>query len=473
MSTTTAVVWFRRDLRVRDLPALSEAVRASDRVVPLFVFDRQILGGRFASAGRTAWMLGCLRALDEALRERGGRLVVRDDDADVIDQVVAVAREVGASAVHVSDDVTPYARRRDDRAAAALAEHGIAFERHPGNYVTDVGAIRTKQGKPYTVFSPFLKTWKTAERRDVVGAPRKIELPSKLRVGRLPSLASLGFAGDPALQDVPEPGEEGGRRAAAKWLKGGLAEYGGTRDVLDAPTSRMGAYLRFGCISARWLEQRCLDTGGEAARAYLDEIAWRDFYAAVLLHFPHVATQEFVEKYRSLEWVGTEEDRTRWAEGRTGFPVVDAAMRQLLATGFMHNRARMIVGSFLTKDLGVDWRFGEARFMHHLLDGDVPPNNGGWQWIASTGTDPAPYFQRLFNPMTQQAKFDPDGAYVRRWCPELRRVPLRRLAAPWEMTAEEQEESGCRIGEDWPQPVVDHAEARRAAIERYQAASSG
>ena len=205
---------------------------------------------------------------------------------------------------------------------------------------------------------------------------------------------------------------------------------------------------------------------------YRDQLAWRDFFGAVALHFPHAARVELQERYRALEWDTDDELLAAWREGRTGFPVVDAAMRQLAATGWMHNRARMIVGSFLTKDLQQDWREGERHFMAHLLDGDVPNNNGGWQWIASTGTDPEPYFQRLFNPMTQQRRFDADGRYVRRWCPELRRVPDDRLAEPWTMTDDEQQAAGCRIGRDYPAPVVDHAAARRRAIERYRAAAA-
>ncbi len=215
-----------------------------------------------------------------------------------------------------------------------------------------------------------------------------------------------------------------------------------------------------------WLERRVAEGGGGRLR---DQLAWRDFFAAVQLHFAHTARLEFRERYRDLEWDADGGLLAAWRDGRTGFPVVDAAMRQLAATGWMHNRARMIVGSFLTKDLQQDWREGERHFMAHLLDGDVANNNGGWQWIASTGTDPAPYFQRLLNPTTQQRRFDPDGRYVRRWCPELARVPDARLAEPWTMTADEQQTAGCVIGRDYPSPVVEHATARLRAIERYRA----
>ena len=300
-------------------------------------------------------------------------------------------------------------------------------------------------------------------------APQEIALP-RVAAGRLPSLRALGFGGaPPQLEDSPAPGEQAARRAARSWVEGqGLARYAQRRNELADPTSRLSAYLRFGCLSPLKLERA---VAARRIARYRDQLAWRDFFGAVQLHFPHTARVEFQERYRALEWDTDDELLAAWREGRTGFPVVDAAMRQLAATGWMHNRARMIVGSFLTKDLQQDWREGERHFMAHLLDGDVPNNNGGWQWIASTGVDPKPYFQRLFNPMTQQRRFDPDGRYVRRWCPELRRVPDDRLAEPWTMTDDEQQAAGCRIGRDYPEPVVDHALARRRAIERYRAAA--
>jgi deoxyribodipyrimidine photo-lyase len=463
----TAVVWLRRDLRVHDLPALARACREHERVVPLFVFDPELLAGRFSSPGRTAWLLECLAALDGELRARGAYLVLRNGRPET--EVRRVAREAGAAAVHISDDVTGFARSRDARVEAVLEADGVALRRHPGLYVADLPRIVTRQGGPYKVFTPFLRAWRAQERRTPERAPRTIAM-APVAAGELPSLRALGFAGRPRhLQDRPQPGPAAARRAGERWLRSGALErYAERRDVLAEPTSRLSAHLRFGCLSALWLERR---VAARNLQRYRDQLAWRDFLAAIQLHFPHTAHVEFDARYRDLEW-----DRDRalvraWCEGRTGFPVVDAAMRQLAATGWMHNRARMIVGSFLTKDLQQDWREGERHFMAHLLDGDVASNNGGWQWIASTGTDPAPYFQRLLNPITQQRRFDPDGRYVRRWCPELANVPDDKLAEPWTMRTEEQEAARCRIGCDYPEPIVDHPAARRRAIERYRAAS--
>jgi deoxyribodipyrimidine photo-lyase len=307
----------------------------------------------------------------------------------------------------------------------------------------------------------------------VLHAPSAVELPAGAKVGRLPSLEALGFPGPaPALVDRPPASEAEAQRAATRWVRGRIATYDRDRNTLADDSSRLSVHLRFGTLSPRWLEERVIAAGSRGATTFRSELAWRDFYAAVLLHFPDAARREFQERYRALSWEQDDAGLQAWKDGMTGYPVVDAAMRQLRAMGWMHNRARMIVASFLTKDLHLDWREGEAHFMHHLLDGDVASNNGGWQWVASTGTDPAPYFQRLFNPTLQQGKFDADGRYVRRWVPELAGVPDAKLAEPWTMSEDEQGRAGCVIGRDYPAPIVDHAAERRRAIERYRAVAS-
>jgi deoxyribodipyrimidine photo-lyase len=465
-----AIVWFRRDLRVHDHPALVAASTGHARVIPLYVLDDALLHGRYASPARARFMLGCLRALDAALRERGSGLVVRHGRPE--DEVVAVARAAGAAAVLWTSDVAPYARRRDARVTEALQAAGVAARPHGGGYLVDPSRPRTQGGSPYTVFSPFHRAIDAVERRPVLPAPDALPaLPSRLPKGRLPSAAALGIDDG----DVPEPivdaGEPAGRAALERWLSGGLDRYADRHDgVARIGTSVLSPYLRWGCLSARECEERARRRGGAGAAAWTRQLAWRDFYAHQLLMFPANVRDEFQERYRRrLQWSEDAEALAAWKAGRTGYPLVDAGMRQLARTGWMHNRARLVVGSFLTKDLHIDWREGERHFARLLLDGEPAQNNGNWQWIASTGADPAPYFRRLFNPMTQQRKFDPSGAYVRRWVPELADVHDARLAEPWSMSEDEQRAAGCVIGVDYPAPIVDHARERRVAMERYGA----
>ncbi len=460
-------MWFRRDLRVRDLPALAQAARA-ERCVPVFVFDDRLLAtGRFPSPARTAFMLGCLRALDGALRERGAGLVVRRGLPE--QEIPRLAEEVRAAHVHWTADVSPWSRQRDQRVIGALEALGVTAHASPGAYVVDdPGSVLTKQGKPYSVFSPYRRAWLEAPRRGGVRAPTEISLPSGLSTGRLPNLSDLGldFGGRLAF----EPGEAAGRRAMERWLRSGLAGYADARNTPAGGSSQMSPYLRWGCVSPLELERRAARQTGEGQRVYRSQLAWREFYGSVLQHFPGNVREEYQERYRGLEWKRRGAHFDRWREGNTGYPFVDAGMRQLRHEGWMHNRLRLVVGSFLTKDLHLDWRLGEAHFMRHLLDGDMGNNNGGWQWIASVGTDPAPYFQRMFNPITQQERFDPGGEYVRRWVPELANVPDALLSRPWEMSRVQQADAGCVIGEHYPEPIVDHAEERRVAQERYRSA---
>jgi deoxyribodipyrimidine photo-lyase len=465
MPADVSVMWFRRDLRVRDHPALVAAA-AHERCVPVFVFDARLLTtGRFPSAIRTRFMLGCLAELDGALRERGGKLAVRIGRPE--QEIPRLCAEVGARDVYFTADVAPWARGRDQRVVDAL-EHVRAHPMPGACVVDDPAAIRTQTDQPYTVFSPFARTWRTVPRRDVLNAPRAVRTPANVKAGDLPSLAELGLP-EPPSRGTFEPGEEAARRQATSFLRTGLEQYADRRDAPKGGSSRLSPYLRWGCLSALKLDTRVAELSGPGPDDYRTELAWRDFYAAVLVHFPFVVHLEFQERMRGLEWESPAEHLDAWTQGRTGYPLVDAGMRQLAHEGWMHNRVRMVVGSFLTKDLHLDWREGERVFMERLLDGDMAANNGGWQWIASTGTDPKPYFQRLFNPVTQHEKFDPDGEYVRRWCPELARVPAKKLSKPWTMSTEEQEAAGCRVGKDYPAPIVDHAHERRRAVERYRA----
>ncbi|HEY1537956.1 MAG TPA: deoxyribodipyrimidine photo-lyase [Solirubrobacteraceae bacterium] len=475
---TTALLWFRRDLRVTDHPALTLAAREFDRVVAVFVLDDALLRGRFASAPRTAFMLGCLRELDAALRERGSGLVMRRGRPE--DELVALAAKTGAAAVLWTSDVAPYARARDTRVTAALRGAGIAARPQGGTYVVDVSKPRTQGGRPFTVFSPFHRRWLHLERRTIHRAPAELApLPSALRKGRLPALADLVAGGHGATSaragTLPEPfcapGETAARAALARWLDGPIDRYADAHDLVadEHGTSGLSPYLRWGCVSAAECERRAARHGGDGAAAWIRQLCWRDFFAHVLLAHPANARREHQSRYRALEWVDDGEAYDAWRDGQTGYPLVDAAMRQLARSGWMHNRARLVAGSFLTKDLHLDWRLGEAHFEALLLDGEPAQNNGNWQWVSSVGVDPAPYFRRIFNPTLQQRRFDPDGAYVRRWLPELRDVPDAKLAEPWAMTDDEQAAAGCVIGRDYPAPIVEHAQERRRAIERYRA----
>jgi deoxyribodipyrimidine photo-lyase len=472
-----ALVWFRRDLRVHDHPALCAALASREQVVPVFCLDDRLLHGRHASGPRTAFLLECLADLDRQLAERGARLVIRHGPPER--ELPALAGETGATEIHLSRDPGPYEAVRGRRVRAALEQAGVTGHAHPGvSVVDDVRAIRTGQGRPYTVFTPFYRNWERVGRRPVLDPPERIDMPAKTRPGRVPSLASLGLE-----QEVAEPapgGERAGLTRLAQFLDGPVQDYDSGRDQAGADgSSRLSPYLRFGCLSPRAVEDQLpggMGAGatGEAkgSAALRRQLCWRDFYQHVLVHHPDNAQQEFQPRYRgTLAWAGGDEEFAAWTAGRTGFPLVDAGMRQLRREGWMHNRVRLVVGSFLTKDLGIDWRRGEDWFMRLLLDGDQASNNGNWQWIASVGVDPQPAFRRIYNPSLQQERFDPDGRYVRRYVAELAQVPDEYLAEPWRMPEQAQERAGCRIGRDYPGPIVDHKAARLAALDRYRVAA--
>lgn len=467
----TRLIWFRRDLRVHDLPALAAAADAGT-TVPVFVFDDRLLTGyRFASPVRVNFMLGCLEVLRSSLRDLGGDLYFRRGQPETV--LCELARQTGAASVHWTSDASPWAAGRDARVSAALEAQGVSPCPHPGSFiVADPGEIVSGKGTPYTVYSPFFKAWKDIPRRPLEDPPAQLSSPEELEPGEIPTLGDLGFPEDSDTRATSfEPGEKAAREATHSYLNDGLADYAESRNSPSGGSSRLSPYIRWGCLSPLELEVKLGLREGKGPAVFRKELAWREFYASVLLNFPEVTSTEFQERYRgTLDWHKDPELLEAWKAGRTGYPLIDAGMRELLQDGWMHNRVRMVVASFLTKDLHIDWREGERWFMERLVDGDLASNNGGWQWVTSVGTDPAPYFQRMFNPMTQQERFDPDGEYVRRWIPELRSVPDEHLVRPWLMSGEEQAQAGCRIGIDYPEPVIDHAQERRIAVERYRAA---
>jgi deoxyribodipyrimidine photo-lyase len=459
----TAIVWFTRDLRLHDHPALRAALDRCERVVPVFCLDDRLLAGRNASGPRTQFMLECLAELRERLN---GNMVVRRGRPE--QELVALAREAGARELHFTADSGPFARRRMARVWRALERAGVHPRAHPGLHaVDDLTALKTQKDRPYTVFSPFFRAWLELPRREVLGRPRSIPaLRPGLRTGAIPTLAELGLE-----QEIDEPmpgGEVAARKRLSRFLTTGVRDYADNHDALGLDkTSRLSPYLHFGCISPREVEERL--PRGKGADALRRQLCWRDFYHHVLRHFPGNAHNEFQRRYRGeIRWNDDEEHFRAWCDGQTGYPLVDAGMRQLRREGFMHNRARLVVASFLTKDLGIDWRAGERWFMRLLLDGDQANNNGNWQWIASVGVDPQPFFRRIYNPARHMERFDPGGGYVRRYVPELATVPDRYLREPWDMPEDVQRECGCLIGRDYPAPIVDHRRARKEAFERYR-----
>lgn len=438
-----AVVVFTRDLRVHDHPALCAGVGAGS-TVPLFVFDDAILTSRFNRPNRTRYLLDALTDLDRSLRARGGRLVTRR--GDWVAEIVTLARRVGADAVHVGDDVSPFARRRLDALGAAAATVGVAVHRHPGTTVVPPGAVTPASGGPFQVFTPYHRRWLQAPRRPVLAPPGRVVVPDDVRHEPLPAPDDL-VRGAPSPELTPG-GESVARAAFGTWVQTHLAEYGERHDDLPGDaTSRLGAALRFGCISPAEVEH--VVRGRPGAEAFVRQLCWRDFYAQVLAARPDAAWHDYRD--RGDQWHHDPEWFRAWAEGRTGYPVVDAAMRQLRREGFVHNRARMIVASFLTKDLYLDWRLGAREFLDWLVDGEIANNNLNWQWTAGTGTDTNPH--RIFNPTVQALRFDPDGDYVRRYVPELRSVAGKAVHEPWTLTSAVRQHLG------YPDPIVDHHEA--------------
>ncbi|HYK07059.1 MAG TPA: deoxyribodipyrimidine photo-lyase [Gaiellaceae bacterium] len=405
----TAVVLFTRDLRVHDHPALAAAVERAERVVPLFVLDDAVLSA-FGAPNRVAFLLDALADLDASLGRRGGALVLRR--GNVVAETYRTAVESGAEAVFVSEDVSAYAQERERRLRRALATARIELEDLPGVTVVPPGDLAPAGADHFRVFTPYWRRWREAPRRAVLAAPDRVELPDGVATGVLPRPGELG-AGRIA-QALPTGGETAGRRRLDAWLDDGLARYGELADDLAADaTSRLSPYLHFGCVSAGEVVARALE--GEGAEPFVRQLCWRDFNHQLLAARPETAHEDL--RPRATGWRDDEEGLAAWREGRTGYPLVDAGMRQLMHEGFMHNRARLVAGSFLTKHLGIDWRRGAEHFFEQLVDGDVANNTGNWQWVAGTGTDSRP--NRRLSPQRQAERFDPDGVYARRYLPEL------------------------------------------------------
>ncbi len=449
---TMSIVWFRRDLRLGDHPALAAALRGGQQVLPLFVIDPRLVDP--AGAPRLAFLYRCLRDLDESL---GGHLVVRAGDP--VDVVARLSAEVDAGAVFVSADFGPYGRRRDDAVEAALVGKGRRLERVGSPYAVEPGALTTGAGGGFKVFTPYYRAWKDHG----FATPLPVPCPPESGWHWAEGVPTEAVPADPAVDaDLPPAGEAAAHRKLKAFRQNDLAAYDTGRNLPGADaTSRLSPYLKWGCIHPRQVLAGLGRTRGD--ETFRTEVAWRDFYADVLWHRPESARQSLRPEMTamSVDTGRLADDRfAAWTAGRTGYPLVDAGMRQLLRTAWMHNRVRMVVASFLVKDLHVDWTRGAQWFLQHLVDGDLASNNHGWQWVAGTGTDPAPYF-RVFNPVTQSKEHDPDGTFIRRWVPELAGVDSKGVHEPWKLAG------GPPAG--YPDRIVDHAAERREALSRYDA----
>ena len=444
----TSIMWFRRDLRLRDHPAL-RAASEKGPVLGLFVLDPAL----WAAAGpaRRAWLAASLRSLDEST---GGRLCIRMGAAAAV--VPRLASEVGAEQVHVSNDFSPHGRARDTAVVEALPGNveGVATGTP---YAVAPGSLTNQSGQPYKVFTPYSKAWRRHGWDDPVRAPAGVEWAKSDDDGRVEAML------DKALREAPDgmpaPGEDAAMRRFRSFLDHDVDDYDTARDAPGADrTSRLSPYLKYGVLHPRQLLAETAGKPSASARTFETELAWRDFYADVLFHHPESAWTD-LNKVPGLTYDEPADAIDAWRHGTTGFPIVDAGMRQLLSEGWMHNRVRMITASFLTKDLHVWWPVGARHFLDHLVDGDLASNNHGWQWVAGTGTDAAPYF-RVFNPVTQGLKFDPEGDYVRRWVPELSHLAGKAAHEPWDA------DDGYAHG--YPRRIIDHAEERQRALDRYQ-----
>ncbi|MBG0788587.1 MAG: deoxyribodipyrimidine photo-lyase [Anaerolineaceae bacterium] len=461
---TTNIWWIRRDLRLQDNPALSAALDGAQQLIPLFILEPEMLPK--AAPKRRAFLLNALADLDAQLSALGSRLILRNGPA--ADALPALVTELGGAHVFAQEDFSPLARERDKAIARQLD-----LTLTPGEVLQHPTAILKSDGTPYVVFTPYKRKW--------------LEHPLPTPVDCLPAPKSLpplppNMTSEPLPPAEPVPGfpvtSAAARQRLDSFLTNGLLLYQSQRDRMDLDgTSRLSPYLRFGLISARecfaGAQLALLQAGSDPARqeiqTWISELIWREFYTSILYHFPKVMRGAFREPYNDIHWRQAPADLWAWQQGQTGYPVVDAALRQLLATGWMHNRGRMIVAAFLTKDLLINWQEGETWFMAQLVDGDPAANNGGWQWSAGTGTDAAPYF-RVFNPVLQGKKFDPYAEYIAQWVPELAMLPPKFRHEPWKLSPAQCREYGFQPGQTYPERIVDHAFARDRALAAYKEA---
>ncbi len=466
-----SLVWLRRDLRLYDHAALAAACRTSGRVALCFVFDTVILRKlEDRNDRRVTFIHESLREIDETLRKRGSMLVVRHGDPAV--EIPALAQSLNATSVFAGMDFEPYAVSRDERIRKELDAIGVRFSLLLDQVIVHPDSILTGNGSPYKVYTPYLRSWKSfiAESPGSFADAGTLNLRSLAAAAELESHSHLWSLG--ALEFVKTgilvtPGERAGRKQLLNFM-GRIDRYDRDRDIPSVDgTSGLSTHLRFGTVSIRECFRLAFAHDSPGAEKWMQELVWREFYNMILHHFPYVERHAFRREYDGLVWEGKEEHFHAWSRGMTGYPIVDAAMRLFNATGWMHNRLRMVAAMFLTKDLLIDWRIGEAYFARYLVDFDLASNNGGWQWSASTGVDAQPYF-RVFNPVLQSQRFDPDGVFIRAHVPELRGFDNRSIHFPVTATPIEQAAAGCIIGKDYPAPIVDHAVQKEKAIRMFK-----
>lgn len=465
-----SIVWFRHDLRLADNPALSAAIERGGPVVCVFVWAPDEEGDWPPGAASRWWLHHSLESLDAQLRERGNQLVVRR--GPTIEALQSLAKATGADTVYWNRRYEPAVVRRDADVLRALKNDGVQVEHSNSALLFEPWDVETGQGTPYQVFTPF---WKSCLAKDgpadLLPAPETIpaveSAPSSLAIDELALLPKIPW--DRGFYDVWQPGEPEAVQELDRFVSERMTDYAEARDVPAEPgTSRLSPRLHFGEIGPRqvWHAAKQASPRSKSTAVFLSEIGWREFAHHVLHHFPHTTQAPLRERFEKFPWKKDAGGLKAWQQGRTGFPIVDAGMRELWEIGWMHNRVRMIVGSFLTKDLLISWREGAAWFWDTLVDADLANNSLGWQWIAGCGADAAPFF-RVFNPMSQGKKFDGDGGYVRRWVPELEGLSDRSIHEPWSAKAGELDDAGITLGQAYPEPIVDHAQARKRALEAY------
>lgn len=481
MTESVTIVWFRNDLRLHDHPALTAAIKRDGRIIPLFILDDAAAGHWKAGGASRWWLAKSLDALSHDIARRGARLILRRGDTERV--LKHIVKETGATAIYATRGYEPWAVTLEEKLHKSFDKAGVAFKRFGGRLLREPEDLRTSSGAAYQVFTPF---WR-AFRKEFV-APK--ELAAARRLDPVPGTIASDQLSDwmltprkpdwsGGLAEAWQPGEQGAQLRLKNFVEDGLENYASGRDQLAMEgTSRLSPHLAFGEISpaACWraafeaLQQKRGADG--AIETFLKELAWREFSYALLFEFPQMPKEPLRDQFAAFAWSNSSANLKKWQRGMTGYPVVDAGMRELWATGYIHNRARMIAASFLTKHLLLPWTSGEAWFWDTLVDADLANNAANWQWVAGCGADASPYF-RIFNPVLQGEKFDPDGDYVRRWVPELRDMPAGDIHKPWTADASTLKRAGVVLGKNYPLPIVDHSEARSRALAAYDAVKSG